>query len=102
MSCLIGENIILCGNFAKLSEKRTKNFDKEYKCRIPYPFKWRQKIGKVECNCTVIEEHYQPYYGFTWYHNKGCAILKHIEKHPGILNLYQFAARDFNIIAQSE
>jgi len=79
----------MCGNFAPLSRKKPKHYDKEYKILIPYPFKWRLKLGKVECNCKEVEEHYQPYYGFSWFHSYDCAMMKHLRKYPGIQNLVE-------------
>jgi hypothetical protein len=40
-------------------------------------FKWRAKLGKVECTCTEYVEAYQPYYGFNCYHSNECAIMQH-------------------------
>jgi hypothetical protein len=99
MSCIVGEGFAICGNFAKLSKKKPTGYDKAYKCIVPYSFKWRTKVGKVECTCKEVEEHYAPYYGFTWYHTEGCAILKHIKKYPGINNLFE---SDLSVIACSE
>lgn len=102
MGCIVGQNITICGNFAKLTRRKPKGYNKDYKIIIPYPFKWREKIGGIECDCTEVEEHFQPWYGFDWYHSPTCAILKRIERHPGIQNLFQFAERDFRHIAASE
>ena len=102
MGCLIGENMMICGNFAKMSQEKPKGYDRDYKCFVPYPFKWRQKIGTVECDCIEVEEHFQPWYGFDWFHREACAILKHIKAHPGILNLQQFVELDPRHIASSE
>lgn len=102
MSCLIGENIIICGNFSELTRQKPENHDKAYKCIIPYPFKWRVKIGKIKCNCKEVEEHFQPWYGFDWYHMDNCSIIKHIKAHPGIQNLSQYENRNLRKIASSD
>lgn len=99
MTCIIGANISICGNFAKLSKKKPKTFDKEYKCIVEYPFKWRAKLGKVECNCVECEEHFQPYYGWTWFHDKDCAIMNHLKKFPQIESLVSY---DIRVITYSD
>jgi len=99
MTCICGNNLTICGNTAKLLKKRPKSFDKEYKCLINYPFKWRTKLGKVKCTCKICEEHFQPYYGFTWFHNGNCAIMKHLKKYPQMKNLI---TRDIRVIAFSD
>lgn len=94
---------IVLGNFAKITKRKPKNWvDKDYKVIVPYDFKWRHKIGKVECDCKTCIEHYMPYYGCSWYHMDDCAILKHLEKHPGIYNLSQYYDWDFKLIASTE
>jgi hypothetical protein len=100
MSCAFGDGIVACGNFVKPTKRRPKNWiDRGYKIVVPYDFKWRDKLGDVECDCKEIEEHYQPWYGFSWYHLDDCAIGKHLKKHPGILNLIEVR---FPLTAQSE
>jgi len=89
----------MIGNFAKLTQDKPKNFDEAYKCIIKYPFKWRAKLGKVECTCVVCQENFQPYYGWTWLHNKDCAIVRHIKKFPQIENLISY---DAQVIAYSD
>lgn len=98
MSCIVG-NSTICGNFAKLSKKKPKNYDEDYKCIVEYPFKWRTKLGKVECTCKICEEHFQPYYGWIWYHSEDCAIMEHVKKFPQIKNLI---TRDISIITYSD
>lgn len=91
MSCATGNGIAICGNFNELTKRKPKNWiERGYKIVIPFNFKWRDKLGKVECDCAEVEEHYQPWYGFSWYHLKSCAIVKHVEKYPGILNLVEW------------
>lgn len=94
-------NVTLLGNFAKVSRKRPKNWiDKDYKVIVPYPFKWRAKLGRVECDCKEVIECYQPYYGYTFLHGEGCAIRKHLKRYPQINNFLW--DRDPTVIAQSE
>lgn len=103
MGLVVFNNSIVCGNFAKLKRRKPKNWiDKDYKILVPYKFKWRDKIGKVVCDCKECEEHYQPYYGTTWFHSKECALMKYIDKRPQILNLMQYYDRDLSVIASTE
>lgn len=91
------------GNFNKITKRKPKNWTETgYKIIVPFKFKWRHKIGKVECDCKVCEEHYAPYYGFDWYHSKECALIKHIEKRPQILNLNQYSEWDYQKIASTD
>lgn len=93
---------IVLGNFNKLSKRKPKNWiETGYKIIVPYKFKWREKIGGVECDCKFCEEHFMPYYGTTWYHTNDCALMKLIDKRPQILNLWQYQ-RDLRIIATTE
>ena len=94
----------MIGNFTKA--RRYKNerprdwFDRDYKAIVPYPFKWRTKLGKVECTCKEIIEAYQPYYGFTYSHEDSCAVMQHYRKYPQMSNFLW--DRDVSVIAQSE
>jgi hypothetical protein len=84
----------------KVTKRRPKKWsERDSKWIEPFKFKWRAKLGTVECNCTEVEVHYQPWYGFSWYHMKECAIGKHLKKYPGILNLIEVY---FPLIAQSD
>lgn len=95
--------IHISGNFCKVTKRKPKNWiDNGYKIIVPFDFKWRVKIGKTECTCTHCEEHYQPYYGISWFHSKDCEIMKLIEKRPQILNLIQYYGRDMWMIAQTD
>ncbi len=92
----------ISGNFNKITKRKPKNWvERGYKIIVPYGFKWRDRIGKVECDCSVCEEHYQAYYGVDWFHSKDCALMKYINKRPQILNLRQYQ-RDFTLIASTE
>lgn len=96
MGSIYGNGIHINGNFANITKKRPKSVDKDYKIIIPYPFKWRDKLGKVECDCKEVMESYQPYYGRTCTHSNDCAMMKHLRRYPGIANLIEVS----NIIAQ--
>lgn len=93
MGCISNGKICITGNFAKVSKKKPKNWiDKDYKCMVPYKFKWREKIGKIECNCKEVLECYMPYYGFNWYHSNDCILMKLIKEKPQLMNLPVYAS----------
>jgi hypothetical protein len=95
--------IHISGNYNKLTKRKPKNWiDKGYKIIVPFTFKWRHKIGKVKCNCKFCEEHYQPWYGVSWFHSKDCAMMKYIDSRPQICNLKQYHGRDLSLIAKTE
>ena len=95
--------IHICGNFNPVTKRKPRNWvSTGYKILVPYKFKWREKIGNVECDCKECEEHYQPFYGWSWVHLKDCALMKFIERRPQILNLSQYSCRDMFLIASSE
>lgn len=97
--CVQYGNAIVCGSYPKLTKRKPKNwFDKGYRIRIPYPFKWREKLGKVECDCATVIETYRIWYGFDITHDENCAIEKHVRRYPGILNFIDYSG----IIASSE
>ena len=86
-----------------LTKSKPRNWiNKGYRILIPFDFKWRVKIGKVKCTCTHCYEEFAPYYGITWFHKEGCAILNLIERRPQILNLNQFYERDIWVIATTD
>ena len=105
MGVITDGKIYIHGNFSE--PKRYKNgrpknwFNRDYKAIVPYPFKWRTTLGKVECDCVEIVEAYQPYYGWTYFHSKECAVIKHYNKYPQMENFIGYY-RDVNVIAQSE
>lgn len=100
---ITGQGFHISGNFNKLSKRKPRNWiNKGYKIIVPYQFKWREKIGKVKCNCKTCEEHYAPYYGVDWHHSKDCALMNYINKRPQILNLWQYNNKDMWIIASTE
>ena len=81
--------IHICGGTKhwKVMKKRPKDWrEKGYKIKQPYFLKWRAKLGRARCDCTEVIEVYQPWYGTTLSHAEGCAILKHIERYPGMNN----------------
>lgn len=85
--------IVICGNFSKARRYNTKDgrphkwFERDYKAIRAYPFQWRTKLGKIECDCKEVIEAYQPYYGFNVYHEDNCAIMKHFRAYPQMQNL---------------
>jgi len=100
---LTGNGIHISGNFNKITNRKPKNWiEIGYKIVVPYMFKWRHKIGKVECDCKECEENYMPYYGCTWHHSKDCSFMKYIDRRPQILNLWQYWERDMSIIASND
>jgi hypothetical protein len=62
------------------------NMDEPYRVRIPYPFEWRVKLGRVECDCQTVVKWYRPWHGIGWLHERDCAIFRHVKRYPGILN----------------
>lgn len=92
--------IHISGNFNPITKKKPKNWiNNGYKIIVPFKFKWREKIGKIECDCKECEEHFAPFYGVEWYHMKDCALIKYINKRPQVLNLMQYYGRDMRLIA---
>lgn len=103
MGCIDGGGIVICGNFAEVLPEEPKNFDymSDAKWLEPYPKKWeRIKIGKTTCDCKKIETHFQPWYGFTWYHSKDCALIKRVKERPQLRNLWCF--ENVEVIGYSE
>lgn len=102
MGLISNGNITIIGNFTKA--RRYKNgrprdwIDRDYKAIVPYPFKWRAKLGKIECDCIECVEAYQPWYGSSWYHSDECSIMKHYRKYPQMSNFVDPPSR----IAQME
>jgi hypothetical protein len=94
--------VLIHGNFA--TAKRYKNgrprnwIDRDWKAIVPYPFKWRDKLGKVNCDCVEVVEAYQPYYGTSWYHSDECSMMRHIKKYPQIHNILNVSS----LIAQTD
>jgi hypothetical protein len=84
-------NVTILGNFTKArryKSGRPRNWtERDYKAILPFDFKWRAKLGRVECTCTEYVETYQPWYGFNCYHMDDCAIMRHYRKHPQMANL---------------
>ena len=100
MGCKIYDGVTVCGNFTKLSKRKPKNwFDVGYRIMVPFDFKWRAKLGKVECDCMEVEETYQPWYGTSWFHSKQCALMQYYEKYPQRFN---FVGGSPDLIAQTD
>lgn len=100
---ITGQGFHISGNFNKLTKRKPRNWiDKGYRIIVPYKFKWRDKIGNTECDCKEIEEHFEAYYGASWYHNDECALIKKINARPQICNLQQYYGVDMRLIATTE
>lgn len=84
-------DVIVHGNFAEVLPEKPKDFNYEHDAKWlePYPKEWadRVRIGKVICTCKVVEVHYAPYYGFDFYHTKGCNLMRQIKARPQLVNL---------------
>lgn len=103
MACLVNSGGAICGNFAKLTKRKPKNwYETGYKIIVPFTFKWRHKIGNVKCTCKNMEEHYQPYYGWSWFHEEGCAYVEVFKKRPQLCNLNPFYGKDIDLIAMTD
>lgn len=93
----------ISGNFNPITKRKPKNWiERGYKIMVSYKFPWRTRIGGVECDCKECEEHFAPYYGFDWYHSKNCALMKYLDRHPQVLNLWQYAGSDMRCIASTD
>lgn len=91
----------ICGNFNSYTKRRPKNWGHTgYKMIVPFKFKWRATLGRAVCNCKTVKEHYQPWYGYTWYHSDECATIKHLNKYPQMENF--FWDNDPRVIAMSD
>ena len=94
MGMISNGKITMVGNFTRpkrYKDGKPKNWmDRDWKAIIPYPFEWRAKLGKVECNCKEVIEAYQPYYGSTFSHSDDCAVMVHFRKHPQMQNIGDF------------
>ena len=100
MGMISNGKVTIIGNFAKVTKKKPKDWMKDYKVMVPYFFNWREKIGKVTCDCTECLECYQPYYGRTWYHSDDCALMKQVKARPSLLNLWPY--QSLPLIAHDE
>lgn len=89
--------VIICGGAPPLGTLKTNDIDSPYRILVPYKFKWREKVGKFTCDCTMCEEWYQPWYGVTWLHNKDCALMKQVRPMET-----RFGFIDVGVIAQTE
>lgn len=77
----------ICSLNAPLVMVLPSDIEQPYRMLVGYRFDWREKVGKVECDCQIIEEVYRPWLGWHWNHLPECAIEKHLRRYPGIHNL---------------
>lgn len=89
MDCETNGSLTITGNFAKLQDKKPDpfNYDRTAKWIEPYEAEWREVMGDAICNCTTVEVHYAPYYGFDHFHRKTCNLMRKLDAQPGIANL---------------
>ena len=93
MDCGTSGSITMCGNFAEREDTKPKDYyDRTAKWWEDYPLEWREKIGNVICNCQKIKVDYAPYYGFDYYHDDKCNLMKAIKDKPQLAQLppYQY------------
>lgn len=92
----------ICGGTSGLPllKEAPKKYDEAYRALVPFDFKWRAKLGKVECNCMHVIESFEPWYGFTIYHSYECAIRAHLKQWPQMENF--FWDRNPRVIAMSD
>ena len=94
-------NGAICGGRQPITNKKPKNWiDVGYTIKQPYPFKWRVKIGKLECDCKECLQNYQPWYGFTYYHSDDCVLMKRLKANPQLENLACYW--NLEVLAQSD
>jgi hypothetical protein len=88
--------IHICRAPGFVTEKPT-DIDQGYRMLVPYPpkLKYREKLGKVVCDCTQVIEMYRPWIGLSWSHHPDCAIEKHLRRYPGIYNFVENAGGIF-------
>lgn len=91
MGCISSGSMVICGNFAEVLPEKPKDFDymSDAKWLEPYSMDWRETLGGTICNCKIIEVHYAPYYGFDYYHNDNCNLMRKYRDSPGLSNLYE-------------
>lgn len=81
--------IIVHGNFEEVQTEKPKDFhyDKDAKWIEPYEMEWRETMGNAICSCTIVEVHFQPYYGHDFYHQATCSLMRKLKAEPQIENL---------------
>lgn len=91
MDCEVWEGGAMCGNFAKLNDTKPEPFDYDRTAKWiePYDMEWREVLGDAVCNCTTVEVHYAPYYGYDYYHRPTCNLMRKLDKSLGIHNFYE-------------
>lgn len=79
-----------------LTDEKPENWmDVGYRILVPYPFDWREKLGKATCDCTMVFETDRPWLGRHWTHHPDCAIEEHLRRYPGIYNFVENAGGMF-------
>lgn len=89
MDCEQYGQITVCGNFAEVQDSKPEPFDYDHTCKWydDYPFDWRETLGKTVCNCKKVLVHYAPYYGYDYFHQDTCNLMRKLDAEPQILNL---------------
>lgn len=89
MDCETNGSITITGNFAKLQDSKPEpfNYDRTAKWLEPYNCEWREVLGDAICNCTTVEVHYAPYYGWDHFHRPQCNLMRKLAAQPQIANL---------------
>lgn len=93
MDCEDYGGITITGNFAELQQSKPEPFDYDHTAKWiePYNCEWREVLGDAVCNCTTVEVHYAPYYGFDHYHRPTCNLMRKLAAQPGIVNLREIS-----------
>lgn len=89
MDCETNGSLTITGNFAKLQAQKPEpfNYDRTAKWLEPYEAEWREVMGDAICNCTTVEVHYAPYYGWDHFHRPTCNLMRKLAAQPQIANL---------------
>lgn len=89
MGVIIMGDIAVHGNFEEVQLEKPEDFDykSDAKWLEPYSMEWRETMGNAICSCTKVEVHFQPYYGFDYYHQKTCSLMRKLDAEPQITNL---------------
>lgn len=93
MDCESFGGLTITGNFAELQQSKPEPFDYDHTAKWiePYSCEWREVLGDAVCNCTTVEVHYAPYYGFDHYHRPTCNLMRKLEAQPQIANLREIS-----------
>lgn len=91
MGVAVFGDVIVHGNFAEVLPEKPKdfNYETDAKWLEPYPEEWKERvrIGSVICTCKTVEVHYAPYYGFDFYHQDSCNLMRQVKARPQLMNL---------------